>query len=107
MKKQTAIKTIKISLFSVLCALEAFFTYSVIGYMVVWLSQPRFVSADGAVTTASLGFLIQFIIFCIFFVLAAGGLAASAVWLFRKKKPKNAATKNIDGTSAPSDSAAT
>lgn len=89
MEKIKTVKIIKISVFSVLCALEAFFVYSLIGYLTVWFSQPRFVAVTGSLTTASLGFMIQFIIFAIFFLLVLAALIVLGIKFFKKSGKKS------------------
>lgn len=83
--KQTVVRIVKIAIFTVLCVLLAYLTYSVIGNLVVWTQQPRFVGADGTVT-CSWGFLIQCLIFSGFFVLCAVAVAVCGCFFFRKKK---------------------
>lgn len=91
MKKLTREQNIFVIKFAIVTALSVtvlFLLYSVIGYLSVWFMQPRFVGADGTVT-ASWGFLIQFMIFSAFLVIAGTALVLCAVKFFVKNDGKS------------------
>lgn len=84
MEKSKSIKIIKISVFAILCAFAVFLIYSVVGYLLWWFEQPRFVSTSGLVTS-SWGFLIQFIIFSGVLLLVLAAIITLAILFFSKK----------------------
>lgn len=76
---------IKLTITAVLAALNVYLIYALIANMVVWLNQPRFILPDGT-STASMGFIVQLLVYSGIFLIAAAALIITSIIFYRRRK---------------------
>lgn len=87
-KKRKQILAVKITLLSLVGGVTLYCLYAVIGQLIIWSQQPRFVSVATGAKTVSAGFLIQTAAFGFGFLVMAAATVFMAIKFFKKKKKK-------------------
>ncbi len=81
----------KILLMSLIGGVTLYCLYAVIGQFIIWLMQPRFINVVDGTRAASMGFVLQTLVFIALFLILATATVIMGIRFFRKPKASKAA----------------